>query len=201
MAMDGVLRQHHLTRDALMFGVDRPNPGMLIFQSRQATEMSPDEYMSAILSALDEANGFADDFARVSPDMVVLVAPDVEYPVTDKNNIIRAAAYRLFDERIRRAYSEKAQIDRESNDWASPVRELRLDIAGLEQYIMDQVKRHDKVVLDDPQVDFFSAGVDSLMAIQLRRCFQKDLDVGGISLASNIVYDARNTFRPAHEGR
>jgi hypothetical protein len=81
------------------------------------------------------------------------------------------------------------------------VRELRLDIAGLEQYIMDQVKRHDKVVLDDPQVDFFSAGVDSLMAIQLRRCFQKDLDVGGISLASNIVYDARNIFRPAHEGR
>ena len=182
MAMEGVLRQHPLVRDALMFGSDQPLPGVLVFQSHSAGAMSADEYMAAIGPALHEANMFADEFARVTPDMVVLIPPDVEYPVTDKNSIIRKATYSLFEDRILAAYSG---ADEERG-------KEKLDVPDMERHLLAQFRDLTGVSLGSVEADFFSAGVDSLGAIQIRRALQRCLDLGGASLAPNIVYDARN---------
>ncbi|KAI4255401.1 MAG: hypothetical protein L6R42_006756 [Xanthoria sp. 1 TBL-2021] len=42
------------------------------------------------------------------------------------------------------------------------------------------------------QTDFFSSGVDSLKAIQMRRLIQKTLDLQGATLSPNIVYEKAN---------
>ena len=67
-------------------------------------------------------------------------------------------------------------------------------LPSLKGHTMNEMKQHNEVELDT-EVDVFPACVDSLMAIQLRRCFHRNLEVGCISFASNAVEDARNTFR------
>ncbi|KAL6852687.1 putative NRPS-like protein biosynthetic cluster [Amphichorda felina] len=205
VAMEGALRQHPLIHDALMFGIDRPLPGFLVFQADRvgAEGLSDGEYMEAIGPALHEANALADEFARVVvPDMVVLVPPGVEYPTTDKKNVIRGATYHMFEERIQAAYSEFESAGgqgRGDEDETSNVQgeKLRLDVPKMERYLLDQFQNLVCVTLSDVEADFFSAGVDSLAAIQVRRTLQRDLDLGGASLPPNIVYDSRNVSRLA----
>ncbi|KAK2600011.1 hypothetical protein QQS21_005245 [Conoideocrella luteorostrata] len=191
MAMEGILRRHPLTRDALMFGVDREMPGMLVFQSHQGAKMSRREYMDALLPALDEVNGIADDFARVMPDMVVLVPPSIDYPVTDKSNIMRAAAYRVFSDRIHAAYNPKSNVVDQN------ARGQVLEMFRLEQYLMDLFNGMGGVVLNSVHDEFFTHGVDSLRAIQAGRALQQDLDLRGQSLPNTVVYDARNVAQLA----
>ncbi|KAF7187020.1 Adenylate-forming reductase [Pseudocercospora fuligena] len=186
MAMEGVLRQDPNVRDALLFGVDQASPGMLVFQSRQTEGTSHSDYMKAIAASLEEANGFADDFAKVASDMVVILPPDVDYPVTDKNNIIRAAAYRQFADQIQLAYSSDADQEQSLD------KKQQLDIPGLEGYLLALFERISGVAIDNVGDDFYMMGVDSLLSVQIRRMVQRDLDVGENPLPSNVVYDGRN---------
>lgn len=198
MGMEGILRHHPLTRDVLMFGNERSHPGILIFQSQLALGMSRDEYIKAIAPALEEANSLADDFARLTPDMMVILPPDVEYPTTDKNNIIRAAAYRIFEGRINSVYSSddsNADItngDSSNENLATPRTRLQLDVPALQKYLLELVEKVTGVELPDIDAEFFACGVDSLRAIQIRKALHRDLELGGTWLPTNVVYDARN---------
>lgn len=48
------------------------------------------------------------------------------------------------------------------------------------------------VELPTIESDFYSSGVDSLKAIQMRRLIQNRLDTGGNTLCSNVVYEHGN---------
>ncbi|KAI1416078.1 acetyl-CoA synthetase-like protein [Hypoxylon sp. FL1857] len=185
LGMEGTIRESPLVRDALMVGNDRLVPGLLVFRSAAAARLSDEEFIEAIQPYIDRANRIADEFARITPDMIAPLGADVEYPATDKNNIIRAAAYARFENVIENLYSK----DKDAADGQNG-KDLKLDVEQLEQFILDLIRQQAGIEVPDVEADLFAAGIDSLRAAQVRRLLQRNLDLGGHSLRTNVVYDA-----------
>ncbi|KAI0460465.1 acetyl-CoA synthetase-like protein [Xylaria acuta] len=189
LGMEGAVRESPLVRDGLMVGNERPVPGLLLFRSTAATALSDDEVIDAVWPMIEAANEVMDEHARITRDMIVQLAADVEYPATDKNNIIRAASYRKFEDVIEKLYNNDSQTN--------GVAKKQLSLEDLKFYIFRVVRDHAGIEVPDYESDFFAAGIDSLRAAQLRRLLQQELDLGGHSLPTNAVYDAGNVTKLA----
>lgn len=189
LGMEGAVRESPLVRDGLMVGNDRLVPGLLLFRSAAAAALSDDEVIDAVWPMIEAANEVMDEHARITRDMIVPFAADVEYPATDKNNIIRAASYRKFEDEIEKLYNNDSQTN--------GVAKKQLSLEDLKAYIFRVVREHAGIEVPDYESDFFAAGVDSLRAAQLRRLLQHELDLGGHSLPTNAVYDAGNVIKLA----
>ncbi|KAI1813894.1 acetyl-CoA synthetase-like protein [Poronia punctata] len=189
LGMEGAVRESSLVRECLMVGNDRLIPGLLVFRSAAADTLSDDEVIDAIWPMVETANEIMDEYARVTRDMILPLPADTAYPATDKNNIIRAAAYRAFEDVMERLYNKSSETKQ------GPKKQL--DREELEAYIFKAVRDHAGIEVPDYKADFFAAGIDSLRAAQLRRLLQQDLDLGGHSLATNAIYDAGNVSRLA----
>lgn len=192
LGMEGAVRESPLVRDALMVGNDRLMPGLLVFRSAAAAGLSDDEFLVAIQPYVDRANMIADEFARITPDMIAPLSANVEYPTTDKNNIIRAAAYARFEDVIGSLYDKDNNA---ANGHGG--KDLKLGVEQLEQFILRVIRQQAGIEVTDVEADLFASGIDSLRAAQVRRLLQRDLDLGGHSLPTNIVYDAGSVARLA----
>jgi hypothetical protein len=188
LGMEGAVRESPLVRDGLMVGNDRLMPSLLLFCSAAAAALPDDEVIDAVWPMIETANEVMDEYARITRDMIVLLGADVEYPATDKNNIIRAASYRMFEDVIEKLYNK---------DTPTNGAKKQLNLKELEEYIFRVVRDHAGIDVPDYETDFFAAGVDSLRAAQLRRLLQQELDLGGNSLTTNVVYDTGNVARLA----
>ncbi|KAI0476704.1 putative NRPS-like enzyme [Xylaria cf. heliscus] len=189
LGMEGAVRESPLVRDGLMVGNDRLVPGLLLFRSTAAAALSDDEVINAVWPMIEAANEVMDEYARITRDMIVQLGADVEYPATDKNNIIRAASYRKFEDAIENLYKNDSQTN--------GVAKKQLGLDDLKTYIFQVVRDHAGIEVPDYESDFFAAGIDSLRAAQLRRLLQQELDLGGHSLPTNAVYDAGNVTKLA----
>ncbi|KAI1640226.1 hypothetical protein F4809DRAFT_591978 [Biscogniauxia mediterranea] len=192
LSMEGAVRESPLVRDALMVGNDRLVPGLVVFRSQAAASFSEEEFIQAIWPIVETTNNMMDEFARITPDMIVSIAPDIDYPTTDKNSIIRAAATAKFETAIEGLYDKSRELhDTEGG------KHLKLNIEELEKYILQVIHEHTGIQMPSLTADFFSMGIDSLRAAQIRRLLQKDLDLGGQLLPINVVYDAGNVAKLA----
>ncbi|KAI0199645.1 acetyl-CoA synthetase-like protein [Astrocystis sublimbata] len=189
LGMEGAVRESALVRDGLMVGNDRLMPGLLLFRSTTASGMSDEEVLDAVWPIIEAANEVMDEYARITRDMIVPLAADVEYPVTDKNSIIRAACYRVFEDLIDQLYNSDSQTN--------GVDKKQLSLEDLESYLFQVVRDRAGIEVSDYESDFFASGIDSLRAAQLRRLLQQELDLGGRSLPTNVVYDAGNVRKLA----
>ncbi|KAI1331296.1 acetyl-CoA synthetase-like protein [Xylariaceae sp. FL0255] len=189
LGMEGAVRESPLVRDSLMVGNDRLMPGLLVFSSPAAIGLSEDTIIDAIWPLIVTTNNnVMDEHARITRDMIKVLPSDVEYPATDKNNIIRAASYRKFEDIIEKLYNQ----DTQHNGTNGHAKNLQLSLEELEKYVFDLVRIQGGIEVPDFETDFFAAGVDSLRAAQLRRLLQENLDLGGYSLPTNAIYDAGN---------
>ncbi|KAI0597659.1 hypothetical protein F4775DRAFT_602084 [Biscogniauxia sp. FL1348] len=192
LSMEGAVRESPLVRDALMVGNDRLVPSLVVFRSQAAASLSEDEFIQAIWPIVETTNNMMDEFARITPDMIVSIPPDIDYPRTDKNSIIRAAATAKFETVIEGLYDKNREL-RDSKGG----KHLKLNIEELELFILQAIHEHTGIRMPSLTADFFSMGIDSLRAAQIRRLLQKDLDLGGQLLPTNIVYDAGNVAKLA----
>lgn len=185
LPIEGRIRQDDLVREAVVVGVDRAIPGVLLFRSdNQDAESLPEaEFVEKVWLSIVDANTSAEAFSQITREMVLVLPPGTEYPKTDKGSIIRAQVYRKFADQIEDMYT---RLDRESSGT------LRLDLAGIEKFLADLYADMFGIELEHSHMDFFTAGVDSLQAIQMRRKIQQALDLGGHQLGSNVVYEQGN---------
>ncbi|KAK8101801.1 NRPS-like protein biosynthetic cluster [Apiospora kogelbergensis] len=191
LGIEGAIRESPLVRDALVVGNDRLMPGVLVFRAPAAEVplLSDEQLVDAIWSHVQAGNRLADEFARITRDMIVPVPADIDYPATDKNNIIRGAAYAQFQNYIDAMYSEKPQ--RQGDGHKMPLKK-GLSVLELEGLIQDALRDQAGIDIQDIQADFFGAGLDSLRAAQIRRLLLQKVDLAGHSLPTNAVYDAGN---------
>lgn len=190
LGIEGAVRESPLVRDALVVGNGRLAPGVLVFRSVEGSELSDEKFVEAVWPHVQAGNKLADEFARIARDMVVPVPADVDYPATDKNNIIRGAAYAQFADCIEAMYAEKPPTQAGDGDKKTP---RKVDnVEELRRLIMDLLRDQADVDVADAQTDFFAAGVDSLRAAQIRRLLLHNVELGGHSLPTNAVYDAGN---------
>jgi acyl-CoA synthetase (AMP-forming)/AMP-acid ligase II len=189
LPIEGRIQQDPLVREAVVFGVDRPVPGLLLFRAKAAEVLSDEEFVEKVWPAIEDANSRAEGFSQISRDMIAVIPEDVECPSTDKSSIKRAAVYRDLKDVIDGVYARL-----ESGMEGS----LKLSIEQLEEWILKSFADLG-IQLQSSETDFFSAGVDSLKAIQMRGLIIKNLDHGGNAskCGSMIVYDCGNAGRLA----
>lgn len=184
LPIEGRIRQDDLIREAVVVGVDRAIPGLLLFRSDMAAEsQSDEEFIEKVWPAVADANAKAEAFSQIAREMIVVLPMGTEYPRTDKGSIIRAQVYREFASQIDEMY---ARLDGASSGT------LRLDLAGIELFLMNLYQEMFGSEAESPAMDFFTAGIDSLQAIKLRRKIQQNLDLGGHRLSRNVVYEQGN---------
>ncbi|EEA26739.1 hypothetical protein EYB25_002224 [Talaromyces marneffei] len=186
LPIEGRIRQDNLVREAVVVGVDKALPGLLVF--RASDDLSDEEYLDAVWPSIADANSRAEGFSQITREAVVVLPSDMEYPRTDKGSIIRAQVYRKFANEIESMY---ARLDDEQEGT------LLLDVAGIEEFLKSTYEDISGVTLESVDTDFFTAGVDSLKAIQMRRIIQKTLDLNKQRLSSNVIYDQGNVKKLA----
>jgi aryl carrier-like protein len=177
-----LIRHEKLVAEAVLFGSGKARLGMMIIPSNAAKDLSADDLRRELVPTLNEANKDMPGYAQMTLDMVEVLPVGTEYPRTDKGTVIRAAFYRKFEAEIEKVY-DSADI---------PSGELCLSELELKEYIRAELLKilppNSSDLLDD-DTDFFSIGIDSLQAIQLRTVLSKNIQTNKIKLVSNIVFD------------
>lgn len=181
LPIEGRIRQDKLVREAVVVGVDRTVPGVLIF--RTSDNLSTEEFLDAVWPSIEDANSRAEAFSQISKTMIAILPANVEYPKTDKGSIIRAQVNEKFADYIDEMY-HRLEGDQEGD--------LQLDLAGIESFLKDTYEDVVGTTLESLDTDLFNAGVDSLKAIQMRRTIQRTLDLSGKQLSSNVIYEYGN---------
>ncbi|KAL8765542.1 MAG: hypothetical protein Q9209_007413 [Squamulea sp. 1 TL-2023] len=182
LPIEGRLREDPHVREAAIVGIDRPVPGLLVFRTLGSDYLSEEAYLNAIWPSVVEANSQAEAFSQISQDMIKVLPSSATYPQTDKGSIIRAQLYKAFAPEIEDLYN---QADSHSGG-------LELGLSALEEWVTKSFCETIGIPLTSSEADFFTSGVDSLKAIQMRRLAQKTLDLNGAILRPNIVYEKAN---------
>jgi thioester reductase-like protein len=175
------VRQSELVQDCLVFGVGRAFPGLLVIPSAHAEGRSADDLLDTLWPVIQSANERAEQFGRVSREMVKVLEPGTEYPRTDKGTVIRAACYKHFEKIIDEVYERFETPGNEDR--------LALDVPGLQEYLSSLFSERVAVPGLAADADFFAAGMDSLQAITARAHIVRELDIGGASLGQNVVFE------------
>jgi carbohydrate kinase (thermoresistant glucokinase family) len=191
IAFEQSIRDSKYVTEAVLFGSGKARVGMMIIPANAAHGLSDDEIERLLVPILAKANESMPGYAQLSLEMVKILPIGTEYPRTDKGTVIRAAFYRTFEAQIEEIY-ESAEVSSG---------ELCLSEFELRQFIRKELGNilspSTLSVLQD-DTDFFSIGVDSLQAIQLRSMLSKNIRTNGQKLTSNIVFDfpSINTLAP-----
>lgn len=175
------IRQNKLVQECLVFGVDRAFPGVLIIPGGHAGDKTPLELLDLLWPTIEEANQKAEQFGRVSREMVKIMPVGTEYPRTDKGTVIRPACYKHFEDVIEEVYQRFESPSDESR--------LALEMPELQAYLLDLLTQRVGIQGLVADTDFFAAGMDSLQAISARAQIVRELDLGGKTLGQNVVFD------------
>ena len=190
LPIEGRMNEDPLVREAVVFGAGKSIPGLLVFRSEAAKDMSDENFIDAIWPTVENVNDNAERFSRMSKETIVPLPAGIDFPRTDKDSIKRVQIYRAFSDQIEDMYTRLE--DRETGM-------RRLHYEQMKEYLMQTFE--DRIGLKLPSVhdDFFAAGVDSLQAIQMRGIILKELDLGGNRklLGENVVFDMANVARLA----
>ncbi len=172
LPIEGRIRQHPLVREAVMFGVDRDVPGLLLFRTTESMTMTPEQYLEKVWPVVEAANEEAEGFSKISQDLIVLVDDQTECPLTDKSSVKRAQVYRDFSVVIEAAYQKLEQAHQQAGVLQDLAKE---ELVAWLMASLASIGAHP----ENPHTDLFSAGVDSWQAILLRSLILKNINLGG----------------------
>ncbi|KAL6229432.1 hypothetical protein BDW75DRAFT_249668 [Aspergillus navahoensis] len=199
LPIEGRVRQASLVREAIVFGVGRAVPGILIFRSPDAggTTMTDDEFIEYVWPIVQEANWSAEAFSQIDKDMIVVLSADTPYPATDKGSAIRAQAYEVFAGVIEDCYFRREQLQEEGG-WAVSEPETAERIVAFCETTL-HLGLFSSDLHANLDANLYTAGLDSLKAIQLSVFLRKHFDLGGNSrsVTQNTIYECGSIRRLA----
>ncbi|KAL4937579.1 hypothetical protein BDV06DRAFT_215762 [Aspergillus oleicola] len=182
--LEGRVRQLGIVGDAIVFGVGKSSIGLAVFKSldAEAAGSSDEEVIEGIWSAVERANETLPAYGQLSKNMVRILPADTPYARTDKGTVIRQAFYRDFADLIEASYEAE-------NEMTGTLLLSEDELKGfLRKEIPATLSLKDENALTD-DVDFFSLGMDSLQATQLRFVLIKSLDTKGQKLGLNVAFE------------
>ncbi|KAF2486979.1 hypothetical protein BDY17DRAFT_273602 [Neohortaea acidophila] len=186
---DAIVAATDLVSSALVFGNNRPSPGILLFRSSSANSISDAELVRKITPAISKVNAQSPGHAKLIPDMLVPM-PFSEHSLekTSKGTLMRSKAEKRYEARIEASYQEDVNG---SSD-------LDVPDAELEGHLEDVIKAvlGINATLDVNQ-QLFSIGVDSVASIQIRHRLRALLPQDSPPLPTNIVEQCGNVRKLA----
>lgn len=189
LPIEGFIKQDVLIHEAVVVGLGKAAPGLLIFRSQEVDDanISHDQYVDTIWPTIEGANARAEDFSQISRDMIAVLPFASKFPRTDKGSMIRAQVYLQYAELIESMYTNAEQGRGD----------LRLDFAGTQSYLMNICRESLGISLSGVEADFFAEGVDSLKAIHIRRLVLQTFSFEQGALRQNVVYETGSILRLA----
>jgi hypothetical protein len=182
LPIEGYIKQHSLVYEAVVVGIGKAIPGLLILRASQSRHLSESEYLDTIWSVVEEANARSEQFSRISRDMIATLPSTSEFPRTDKGSMIRAQVYSQYNDLINGMYTK---VERAADGG------LTLDLTGTQSYLMELCRKDLGISLAGVDANFFLEGMDSLKAIHLRRLILRHFNIASAkSLGQNVVFDA-----------
>ncbi len=197
LPIEGRVRQDPLVKEAAVFGIGKDIPGLLLFRSIAARELSNEDFIDRVWPSVEDANSRAQAFEQIGRDMIVPVSADRTFAQTDKLTIIRAKVYLEFAEVIDKAYDDSVANDEAFDETESlgDLTERLFDLLYGPSGIFDATEGA------SAESDLFNAGLDSLKAIQLSRVIRQRLippsKRGQIRMDQNVIYEHSNIKRLA----
>ncbi|KAL4757625.1 uncharacterized protein BDW70DRAFT_171160 [Aspergillus foveolatus] len=189
LPIEGTIRQSALIDEAVVVGVNRTAPGLLVFRSEAAKTIPDAEFLDRIWPNVEDANSCAEQFSQISRDMICVLPYGSSRPQTDKGSIIRAQVYASYADVIDGLYTRYEGLSDGT---------LELDTADTETYLMKLCQNELGLSIPNAETMFFAAGVDSLKAIQLRRLVLRNFRIqDSKAFAQNVVFEAGNISRLA----
>jgi hypothetical protein len=181
LPIEGFVKQHPLIHEAVVVGLGKAAPGMLVFQTQDVedAQVTNEEYLEAIWPTIQIANSRAERFSQISRDMIAILPYAAKFPRTDKGSMIRAQVYLHYAKLIDDLYSKSE----ETRGY------LELDLAGTQSLLMRLCRDELRISFSSVDTDFFAGGIDSLKAIQLRRLILQHLKLDKDALSRNVVYE------------
>lgn len=186
LPIEGRIRKHPAVREAVVVGIGKAAPGILLFRADNAKELSDSDFVEKTWSVIEEANKEAESFSQISRDMVIPMPAGIDIPRTDKQSIIRAQVYKVFEKDIESMYSSL-----EDQHEGTAILEGHALVDYLLELGQSILGKH----LTKPDDDLFNLGMNSLQAIQMRAAVLKNLSLGGNSqkkLSQNVVFEQGN---------
>ncbi|KAL4734330.1 hypothetical protein BDV11DRAFT_209474 [Aspergillus similis] len=180
--LEGRVRQLSVVADALAFGIGKSNIGLAVIRAPEATSMTDEQIIDAIWPAVEEAHQTLPAYGLLSKNMIRVLPADAPYARTDKGTIIRQAFYRDFADLIEASY--------EAGDDMTGA--MLLSEEELKAFLRKELPAIVPARTPDDftdEADFFSLGMDSLQASQLRSVLVKSLDTKGHKLGLNVVFE------------
>lgn len=170
---------------ALAFGAGHERLGLLIIASEKAATMSKEELVKAITPQLEKGNALAADYAKISPDDIIVKPAGTPYPLTAKMTVQRPILHRTFAEEIEAHYAARDTVNKGQELTNQELRDV------VRQVVEQEHQKHtdDGAEFDD-DTDFFSMGMDSLQSSLVRRRLLRKIPLPeGARLATNVVFE------------
>ena len=183
LPIEGRIKQHRLVHDAVLVGVGKVAPGLLIVQADlpEVKQLSEAQYISSIWPSIQEANSQAEDFSQISRDLITILPYDAKFPRTDKGSVIRAQVYELYSDLIADLYAKDNIV----------AGGLQLDAAETACVLLRLAQEELQMPLSGVDANFFSEGVDSLKAIHFRRLILQHFSFDQSQTPGpNIIFEA-----------
>lgn len=185
LPIEGRIRKSALVKEAVVFGVGKSIPGLLLYRAEAARGLQDEAFVSSVWPEIETANAAAEGFSQISRNMVVPMPYGIEIPTTDKGSIIRARLYDSYQREISHAY---ASLEGYSGGT------LKLSLHDLTEYLIELARKVVGPQVTNSSDDLFTLGMNSLQAIQMRGNIVRDLDLGGniVKLGQNVVFEQGN---------
>ena len=157
---------HPEVRAALVIGQQREEAALLIepADSRTLSEVAKRQLVESIWPTVEECNILCPRHAKVSKTKIMIAPAHMPFLRAGKGTVQRQSTLALFEASIDRLYRDDDEV----------VISSRVD-SGTESLAINDVVAvvsrlvSSKCAVSSPTSDFFSGGMDSLQAIQLRR--------------------------------
>ncbi|KAJ5346157.1 AMP-dependent synthetase/ligase [Penicillium brevicompactum] len=159
LSFEGYVKHHRLVHEAVVVGVGKATPGLLVLRSEEAGAQYPtgEDYLNAVWPSIEEANCHADAFAQISRGMVAILPYTANFPRTDNGSIVRAQVYQQYAELIETLYTAEARAEAG----------LQLDLAETQSHLLRLCWDNLGISISSVDADLFPEGIDSQKATHL----------------------------------
>lgn len=172
--------------NAIVVGMQRFQAGLIVEPVASLGKLSPEDasaFIDKIWPSIEEANDFTPAHARVEKRMVMLTDPEKPILRSPKGSTLRQASLAQYTSEMDELYSK---LDTELFG-IKPARVNTQSAHDVFRFITHAINGINSNILNSQHDNIFSAGMDSLMAMQLVRALRHGL--GDPSLDLSVIYN------------
>ncbi|KAF9894311.1 hypothetical protein FE257_007814 [Aspergillus nanangensis] len=171
VGMETIIEGHPLVGRAVVVGQSRFQAGLLVEPSHDVAEGGIKVFVNEIWPAVTTANQTVAAHGRIMKSKIGLAVKAKPFKRTPKGTVQRRAVLRDYEAEIDAIYTEDIEDD------LVPCLPETLDQESVTKYIQQIIVRLLGKTDFSITQDFYSAGLDSLMTIQISRLLQKSIQL------------------------